>query len=74
MILADLIEKVPTRSIGTGQFVIGDSKVRPRINNSFRRDEKMGIYFQIYNFGPDEKTQKAERRHSSTRWSATAAT
>jgi len=58
IILADQIEKVPTRSIGTGQFVIGDSKVRPRVNEIFRRDEKMGIYFQIYNFGADEKSQK----------------
>jgi GWxTD domain-containing protein len=58
LILADLIEKVPTRSIGTGQFVIGSSKVRPRITDSFRRDERLGIYVQLYNFGPDEKTQK----------------
>jgi hypothetical protein len=58
IILADLIEKVPTRSIGTGQFVIGTSKVRPRLTDSFRGDEKMGIYFQVYNFTPDEKTQK----------------
>ena len=58
LILADLIEKLPTRSIGAGQFVIGDSKVRPRIGETFHRDEKMGIYLQLYNFGPDEKTQK----------------
>ncbi len=58
LILADLIEKVPTRNIGTGQFVIGTSKVRPRLTDSFRADEKMGIYFQVYNFAPDEKTQK----------------
>ena len=58
LILADLIEKVPTKSIGAGQFVIGTSKVRPRINESFKRDEKMGIYLQLYNFEPDEKTQK----------------
>src|SRR6185437_5832003 len=58
LILADLIEKVPTRSIGAGQFVVGDSKVRPRLNITFRHDEKMGIYLQLYNFGPDEKTQK----------------
>ncbi len=58
VILADLIEKVPTRNIGTGQFVIGDSKVRPRVSDAFRRDEKMGIYVQLYNFQPDEKTQK----------------
>lgn len=58
LVLADLIEKVPTRSIGTGQFVIGTSKVRPRIGETFHRDEKMGIYLQLYNFTTDEKTRK----------------
>ena len=58
LILADLIEKVPTKSIGSGQFVIGDTKVRPRLNDTFERNEKLGIYTQFYNFGPDEKTKK----------------
>jgi hypothetical protein len=58
LVLADLIEKVPTRSIGRGQFVIGSSKVRPRVDSTFKREEKMGIYVQLYNFRPDEKTQK----------------
>jgi len=60
VIVADLIEKVPTKSIGTGQFVIGTSKVRPRLSEQFKRDEKMGIYVQLYNFSPDEKTQKPD--------------
>jgi len=60
LILADLIEKVPTRNIGTGQFVIGDSKVRPRLNDTFHRDEKMGIYVQFYNFQADDKTGKPD--------------
>jgi GWxTD domain-containing protein len=58
LILADLIEKVPTKSIGTGQFVLGSTKVRPRLSNTFRRDEKLGIYLKAYNFAPDEKTRK----------------
>ena len=58
LLLADMIEKVPTKNIGTGQFVIGASKVRPRVNETFNRNEKMGIYVQFYNFVPDEKTQK----------------
>jgi GWxTD domain-containing protein len=58
LILADLIEKVPTNSIGGGQFVIGDTKVRPRLNDTFERSERLGIYTQLYNFGPDEKTKK----------------
>jgi GWxTD domain-containing protein len=58
LILADLIEKVAPRNIGLGQFVIGDTKVRPRLNETFERNEKLGIYAQFYNFGPDEKTNK----------------
>jgi GWxTD domain-containing protein len=58
LILADLIEKVPTHNIGTGQFVIGDTKVRPRLTDTFDRGEKLGIYTQFYNFSPDEKTNK----------------
>jgi GWxTD domain-containing protein len=58
VILADQIQKLPTKSIGGGMFAIGDSKVRPRLGNKFKRNESMGIYLQVYNFGPDEKTQK----------------
>ncbi len=58
LILADTIEKVPTKNIGAGQFVIGTSKVRPRMNDAFFQNEKMGIYQALYNFTPDEKTQK----------------
>ncbi len=58
LILADLIEKVPTNNIGTGQFVIGDTKVRPRMTDTFAQNEKLGIYTQFYNFSPDEKTKK----------------
>ncbi len=58
LVLADVLEKVPTRSIGTGQFVIGTAKVRPRVSESFRRNEKMGIYMKLYNFQADEKTGK----------------
>jgi GWxTD domain-containing protein len=60
LILADQIEKVPTKSIGTGQFVIGTSKVRPRVDATFKRDEKLGIYLQFYNFEMDEQTKKPD--------------
>jgi GWxTD domain-containing protein len=56
LILADVIEKVPSKSIGAGQFVIGDSKVRPRMDDVFKHDEKMGIYMKLYNFGTEEGT------------------
>ena len=48
-----LTQHVATKSIGQGQFVIGSSKVRPRIDDVFKREEKMGIYLKIYNFGTE---------------------
>ncbi len=58
LILADLVEKVPARSIGAGQFVIGGSKVRPRMDSVFKRDEKLGIYMKLYNLSADGNTRK----------------
>src|ERR1035438_431008 len=60
LVLADKIEKVPMRSIGTGQFVIGSSLVRPRIGDVFTREETLGIYMKLYNFGADETTHRPD--------------
>jgi len=60
LVLADDIQQVPNRSIGMGQFVIGSSKVRPRIDDVFRRDEKLWIYLKLYNFGQNEDTHKPD--------------
>ncbi|MBV9081644.1 MAG: GWxTD domain-containing protein [Acidobacteriaceae bacterium] len=60
VILADQLERVPTNSIGTGQFVIRSSKVRPRVDETFKQGETMGIYTELYNFGMDEKTKKPQ--------------
>ncbi len=48
IVLADLIERVPTRAVSAGPFVIGDARVRPRVTESFRPEERLGIYFQVY--------------------------
>jgi GWxTD domain-containing protein len=60
VILADQIERVPTKSIGAGPFVIRSSKVRPRVDDTFKQSETMGIYAELYNFGMDEKTKKPQ--------------
>jgi GWxTD domain-containing protein len=60
LILADQIERVPAKQIGTGQFVLGSSKVRPKLDASFTPADKMGIYLQVYNLKPDEKTHKSD--------------
>jgi GWxTD domain-containing protein len=57
LILADQLEKVPTKRIGLGQFVIGDSKVRPAVGE-FTRDQRLGVYLQVYNLKPDPSGHK----------------
>src|SRR5213082_1117149 len=59
LILADQIEHVPAKQIGAGQFVLGSSKVRPRLEGDFTTSDKLGIYMQVYNLKPDDKTHKS---------------
>jgi len=66
LIVADDMEPVPTKAIGTGMFVIGTTKVRPRVAPAdgkpalFKRDkdQKLNFWMQVYNLGVDEKTHK----------------
>jgi hypothetical protein len=58
LILADLIQPLPTNQVGTGPFVIGGTKVRPSVNQTFTREQNLGIYMQVYNLGLDAKTHK----------------
>jgi GWxTD domain-containing protein len=61
LIVADgsKLEHVPSKQIGTGQFVLGSTKVVPRLDAEFSNSEKLGIYMQVYNLKPDEKTHKS---------------
>jgi len=63
LILADHMEKVPTKNVGTGSFVIGDTRVRPRVPEagkqiSFKRDQRVNFWMQVYNLGIDQQTHK----------------
>jgi GWxTD domain-containing protein len=66
LIVADLMEPVPTKAIGSGNFVIGTTKVRPRVPPAdgkpalFKRDkdQKLAFWMQVYNLGVDEKTHR----------------
>jgi GWxTD domain-containing protein len=58
LILADEMQSVSARDIGLGQFVLGDVKVRPKLDATFTSDGKMGVYFQVYNLKMDGKTHK----------------
>jgi GWxTD domain-containing protein len=57
LILADQLEKVASKRVGLGQFVIGDSKVRPAVSE-LSRDQRLGIYLQVYNLKPDISGRK----------------
>ncbi len=62
LILADRIERVPSKDVGRGQFVIGDLKVRPVVGDEFSTQDRMGIYVQIYNLGVNETSHKPDAR------------
>ena len=64
LILADRMYAVASKNVGTGNFVIGDTFVRPRVPGadgkpvSFKRDQKLNLWLQVYNLETDEKTHK----------------
>lgn len=59
LILADEINRVSSKDIGLGQFVIGDVKVRPKLDGAFAQNIPMGVFLQIYNLKVDAKTNRA---------------
>jgi GWxTD domain-containing protein len=64
LIVADVMEPVAARNVGTGMFVIGTTKVRPRVASSdgkpaiFKQNQKLNFWMQVYNLSVDEKTHK----------------
>jgi GWxTD domain-containing protein len=64
LIIADQMEQVATKNVGTGNFVIGTTKVRPRVAPSdgkpisFKRNQKLNFWMQVYNLSVDEKTHR----------------
>jgi hypothetical protein len=58
------MEHVPAKNIGAGSFIIGDTKVRPRVDAadgkpaSFRRDQRLNIWLQVYNLQQDQQSRK----------------
>ena len=60
LILADDIQPVSSKDIGIGQFVLGDVKVRPKLDGLFTPKDAMGVYLQVYNLKVDDKTHKSD--------------
>lgn len=57
LILADQMERVPSKDVGTGNFVIGNTKIRPRVPATistpvtFHRAQNLNFWMQVYNLG-----------------------
>jgi GWxTD domain-containing protein len=58
LILADQMEPVSSKDVGVGQFVLGSTKVRPKLDAEFHTDQPLDVYLQFYNLKVDDKTHK----------------
>ncbi len=59
------MEKVASKNVGSGSFVIGETKLAyPHLDGadgkpaSFKRDQRMSLWMQVYNLQADDKTKK----------------
>ncbi len=64
LILADEMEQVPTKAVGGGNFVLGSTKVRPRVGSAdgqpavFKKDQSVNFWMQVYNLAVNQHTRK----------------
>jgi GWxTD domain-containing protein len=64
LILASSMEKVPSKDIGAGNFIIGDTHITPRVPTgigvpvTFHRAQNLNFWMQVYNLGIDEKSKQ----------------
>jgi GWxTD domain-containing protein len=64
LILADVMERVPSKDIGAGNFVIGNTRIRPRVSANqavpimFHRNQNLNFWMQVYNLGIDDKNKQ----------------
>ncbi len=65
LILADQMERVPSKEIGAGNFVIGNTRIRPRVPTgiaapvTFHRAQNLNFWMQVYNLGINDKQQNS---------------
>ena len=67
LILADQMNRVSSREIGSGNFIIGNTFIRPRVSSAvpgnlnppakFKRNQQLSFWMQVYNLGVDEITK-----------------
>ena len=63
LILASSMDRVPTKDIGEGNFVIGNTHIIPRVSTgtgvpvTFHRAQNLNFWMQVYNLGIDDKSK-----------------
>jgi len=63
LILADKMNLVSSHDIGSSNFVIGNTYIRPRVTPNpatpvnFKRNQNLNFWMQVYNLGIDEATK-----------------
>ncbi len=64
LILANRMEKVPSKDIGEGNFIIGNTKLLPAVTANlatpatFQRNQSLNMWMQVYNLGIDDKSKR----------------
>ena len=58
LILAEFMESLPARQVATGQFILGDHKVRPNVREEFVKTKDLNVWLQVYGLKVDEATHK----------------
>jgi GWxTD domain-containing protein len=57
LMMADYLDALPPRAVDS-QFRIGNLKVRPRVTKSFKQNEDMWLFAEVYGLKLDETTHK----------------
>jgi hypothetical protein len=58
------MEKVASKEIGTGNFIIGNTKLLPTVEAtqatpaSFKQNQSLNFWMQVYNLGIDDTSKK----------------
>jgi hypothetical protein len=66
LILADQMNTVDSHSIGSGNFVIGNTFIRPRVSPNpatpvkYHRNQQLNFWMQVYNLTIDEATKSSQ--------------
>ncbi len=64
LILSSNMQKVPSKEIGTGNFIIGNTKILPAVTANqtqaavFHKDQSLNFWMQVYNLGIDQDSKK----------------